>query len=420
MAVFFSTCIFQTGLSMTNRFAILFILLTVVIDAMGIGLIMPVMPDLIREVGGGALAEAAIWGGILSTSFAVMQFLFGPLLGRLSDAFGRRPVLLVSLVVMAADYLVMALAGTIWLLLAGRIVGGITAATHSTANAFMADISAPENKARNFGLIGAAFGAGFVLGPVLGGLLAEYGTRAPFYVAAALALGNAIFGALVLPETVSDRTRRAFRWRGTNPFSAFKGLANLPAIRPLSMVFFFYQMANVVYPAIWAYFCTERFGWSPGMIGVSLALYGLFSAAAQGMLVAPAIRRFGEGRTVIIGLTIEFATLLALSFLASGILALALIPVICLGAVGMPALQGQLSRATPDDSQGELQGVLSSITSVAMIVGPLLMTQIFAAFTRQGAPIYLPGAPFLLAAVMMLVSLLVFARSARPATKPAN
>ncbi len=420
MAVFFSTCIFQTGLSMTNRFAILFILLTVVIDAMGIGLIMPVMPDLIREIGGGALAEAAIWGGILSTSFAVMQFLFGPLLGRLSDAFGRRPVLLVSLTVMAADYLVMALAGTIWLLLAGRIVGGITAATHSTANAFMADISAPENKARNFGLIGAAFGAGFVLGPVLGGLLAEYSTRAPFYVAAALALGNAIFGALVLPETVSNRTRRAFRWRGTNPFSAFKGLANLPAIRPLSMVFFFYQMANVVYPAIWAYFCTERFGWSPGMIGVSLALYGLFSAAAQGMLVAPAIRRFGEGRTVIIGLTIEFATLLALSFLASGILALALIPVICLGAVGMPALQGQLSRATPDDSQGELQGVLSSITSVAMIVGPLLMTQIFAAFTRQGAPIYLPGAPFLLAAVMMLVSLLVFARSARPATKPAN
>ncbi|WP_323785692.1 TCR/Tet family MFS transporter [Thalassovita sp.] len=398
---------------MSSRLPVLFILTTIAIDAIGIGLIMPVMPDLIREVGGGDLSQAAIWGGILSTSFAVMQFLFGPLLGRLSDSFGRRPVLLVSLAIMAADYLVMALAGTIWLLLAGRIVGGITAATHSTAMAFMADISAPEDKARRFGLVGAAFGAGFVLGPVLGGLLAEYGTRAPFYLAAALALGNAVFGALILPETVTDKTRRAFRWTGANPFSALQNLVRLPSIQSLTAVYFFYQLANMVYPAIWAYFTIERFGWSPGMIGVSLMAYGAGLAVVQGALVAPTIRLLGNNRTVILGLLIELATLVVLTVITSGIWTLIMIPVISLGAVGLPALQGIISRTAPDDSQGELQGVLASITSVAMIIGPVVMTQIFAVFTTPGNLIYLPGAPFLLAAFLMLAALLVFARGPR-------
>lgn len=245
------------------RLPLVFIMITVVIDAMGIGLIMPVMPDLLTEVQGGSLANAAIWGGILSTSFAVMQFLFGPVIGGLSDRFGRRPVLLVSLVVMALDYVVMALAGSIWLLLAGRIVGGITAATHSTANAYIADISKPEDKAANFGLIGAAFGIGFVLGPVIGGLLAEYGTRAPFYAAAVLAALNAVFGYFVLKETVTDKIRRPFLWRRANPFGAFKALGQFPELKKLLFVFFIYQVAFGVYPAIWSYFGKARFGWGP-------------------------------------------------------------------------------------------------------------------------------------------------------------
>ncbi|MGR3527495.1 MAG: TCR/Tet family MFS transporter [Paracoccaceae bacterium] len=390
------------------RLPVLFILITVMIDAMGIGLILPVMPDLIRETTGGTLAQAAIWGGILSTAFAAMQFLFGPILGGLSDRFGRRPVLLVSILVMAADYVVMALAGSIWLLLAGRIVGGITAATHSTASAYMADISAPHEKARNFGLIGAAFGMGFVLGPVMGGLLAEWGTRAPFIAAALLALANAAFGWLVLRETVTDRIRRPFQWGRANPFGAIRAVSKLGGVGSLIWVYFLYHFATVVYPAIWAYFTAARFGWSPGLIGVSLAVYGLSLAVAQGTLVGPAIRLFGDARTVLLGLLIQIISLVILGFIASGNLLLMLIPVTAIGAIGLPALQGILSRAVADNAQGELQGVLTSLTSVAMVVAPLVMTQTFAQFTRADAGLYLPGAPFLLSAVIMTLAAVIY------------
>ncbi|MEO1362739.1 MAG: MFS transporter, partial [Pseudomonadota bacterium] len=281
--------------------SVLFILFTVMIDAMGIGLIVPVMPALILEVRGGDIGTAALWGGVLSTVFAAMQFLFGPLLGALSDRYGRRPVLLISLVVLVADYLVMAVAGTIWLLLAGRVVGGITAATQSTANAYMADISAPEDKAANFGLIGAAFGLGFVFGPVVGGLLAEYGTRAPFYAAAALAGLNAIFGYLVLKETVDDRIRRPFSWARANPLGVFRHLSRLPGLGPLLWVFFLYQVAFTVYPSVWAYYTAERFDWSPGMIGFSLFLFGISLAAVQGGLIRPILRVLGERGAVVYG-----------------------------------------------------------------------------------------------------------------------
>jgi DHA1 family tetracycline resistance protein-like MFS transporter len=390
------------------RLPVLFILMTVMIDAMGIGLILPVMPDLIRETTGGTLAQAAIWGGILSTVFAAMQFIFGPILGALSDRFGRRPVLLTSLLVMAADYVVMAIAGSIWLLLAGRIVGGITAATHATASAYMADISAPQDKARNFGLLGAAFGLGFVLGPVMGGLLAEWGTRAPFIAAACLAFANAAFGWLVLRETVTDDLRRPFEWRRANPFGAIRALSKLAGVMPLLWVWFLYHFATVVYPAIWAYFTAARFGWSPGLIGVSLAVYGLSLAMAQGLLVRPAIRRFGDAGTVRAGLAIQVLSLIVLGFIASGNLLLALIPITAIGAIGLPALQGILSRAVPDNAQGELQGVLTSLTAVAMVLAPLVMTQTFARFTRPEAALILPGAPFLLAAAIMAAALAIY------------
>ncbi|MCP5036057.1 MAG: TCR/Tet family MFS transporter, partial [Rhodobacteraceae bacterium] len=243
---------------MTRRLPVIFIFLTVVIDGMGIGVIMPVMPDLIRDVTGGNLANAAKWGGMLAASFAVMQFLFGPMLGNLSDRFGRRPVLLISLFVMSGGYLVMALAGSIWLLMAGRLVGGITSATQSTASAYMADISKPEEKAANFGLIGAGIGLGFVIGPLIGGLLGALGPRAPFYAAAALAMGNFILGALILPETVTDATRRTFSWGRANPFGAFRAIAHLPGLKRLLLLSFTYGVTFAVYPAVWSYFTQAR------------------------------------------------------------------------------------------------------------------------------------------------------------------
>lgn len=392
------------------RPAVFFILITMMIDAMGIGLIIPVMPDLFQEVGAGDLSKAALWGGILATAFAVMQFIFGPVIGGLSDRFGRRPVLLLSLVVMALDYLVMAIAGSIWLLLVGRMVGGITAATQATANAYMADISAPEDRAANFGLIGAAFGMGFVLGPLIGGLLAEFGTRAPFYAAAALAGLNAVFGYFVLKETLPQEKRRAFDWRRANPLGAFRHLGALPGLGPLLVVFFLYQVAFAVYPAIWSFFGKERFGWEPATIGLSLALFGIMMAIVQGGLIRPVMRLLGERGTVVYGHLFDIGAFLALAFVTSGTLALILTPLAALAAVITPALQGIMSKSVGPEAQGELQGALTSIGALAMILAPLAMTGTFAAFTHPEAAIYLPGAPFLLSAGLILVGLVVFLR----------
>ncbi len=393
------------------RLPVLFILVTVILDSMGIGLIMPVMPDLIREVQGGSLARAAIWGGILSTAFAVMQFLFGPLLGALSDRYGRRPVLLVSLAVMALDYVIMALAGSIWLLLAGRILGGITAATHSTASAYMADISAPEDKAANFGLIGAGFGIGFVLGPLVGGVLGELGTRAPFYAAAGLAALNFAFGAFVLHETVTDRIRRNFQWRRANPFGAIRQIAHLPGLTGLLVVYLIYSIAFYVYPSVWAYFALERYGWNPGMIGLSLGLYGVSTAIMQGFLTRPVLNWLGDRTTVIYSHLFDMLTFLILAFLTNGFFALMLIPISALGSVMNPALQAIMSRRASDDQQGELQGVLTSLSAFSMVLSPLVMTSVFAAFTVENAAVYLPGAPFLVSMVLMGIGLIIFIRS---------
>ena len=390
---------------------VLFILITVVIDAMGIGLILPVMPDLIQSVEGPGLASAALWGGLLATIFAAMQFLFGPMIGALSDAYGRRPVLLLALGVMALDYLLMALAHTIWLLILGRIVGGITAATQSTASAYMADISKPHEKAANFGLIGAAFGVGFVIGPMLGGALAVWGVRAPFYAAALLAALNLGFGWLILPETVTDRIRRPFTLARANPLGALRHIAALPGLAPLLAVSFIYTMAFFVYPAIWAYYGQARFGWGPGMIGLSLGFFGIGIAIVQGLLMKPILRVLGERNTVIAGLAVDVGVFIFLGFVTSGWLALALTPLTALGSVAGPALQGIMSRRAADNQQGELQGVLTGVNAIATIIGPLLMTQTFWLFTAASAPIYLPGAPFLLAAGLVVLAVAVFMRA---------
>ena len=390
------------------RLPIIFVLLSVMIDAMGVGLIIPVMPDLIQEITGGDLANAALWGGVLTTVYAVMQFLFGPVMGNLSDRFGRRPVLLITLFIMAADYVVMALAGSIWLLLLGRIVGGITAATQATATAYIADVSEPHKKAQNFGLVGAAFGLGFVIGPLLGGVLGDWGTRAPFWAAAILTGANAVLGFFVLKETVTDAIRRPFDCRRANPFGAFKSLKELPGIGRLFAVFFLYQVAFFVYPAIWAYFAQARFGWNAGMIGLSLGLFGIMMAIVQGGVIRIILRKLGERGTVIYGLVFDVFAFGALAFITSGTVALILTPLTALGAVITPAIQGMMSKKVGDTRQGELQGALTSVGAVAMIVSPLVMTYTFSEFTRNGAPVYLPGAPFLVAMALIVVALVVF------------
>ena len=390
------------------RLPLIFVIATTVIDSMGIGLILPVMPALLREVSNIPLADAALYGGVLVTAFAFMQFLFGPIIGSLSDRFGRRPIMLISLLVMALDYIVMALAGAFWVLLVGRMVGGITAATQSTAAAFMADISKPEEKAARFGMIGAAFGMGFVFGPLLGGLLAEFGTRAPFYAAAALAATNLIFGYFVMPETLKPENRRPLTLARANPLGAFKNVSATPQLRRLLWLFFLYQVAFMVYPAIWAFFTEERFGWSPRMIGFSLGAFGITMALVQGGLIRLILKWLGDRGTIIYGLVFNFFAFLVLAFVENGTLAILFIPLTALGAVVTPAVQGLMSRATSDNSQGELQGVLSSTAALATIISPLIMTQIFAAFAREDAAYYLPGAPFLVSMSLMIVCAIVF------------
>ena len=399
---------------MNKRLAVTFILFSVMLDSMGIGLIMPVMPDLIQEVEGQGLGAAAVWGGILATIFAAMQFIFGPTVGNLSDRYGRRPVLIISLVIMAFDYVLMALAHTIWLLIIGRIIGGITAATQATSAAYMADISKPDEKAANFGLIGAAFGVGFVLGPLFGGILAEYGTRAPFWAAAFLAAANAIFGYYVLPETVTDRIRRPFEWRRANPLGAFKNIGDLPGLKRLMLITFVYTIAFFVYPGVWAYFGAERFDWGPGMIGLSLGVFGIGIAIVQGLLIRPILRLIGERKAVILGLSIDVVAFVALAFVTNGWIALALTPLTALGSIAGPALQGIMSRTASDSQQGELQGTVTSINAVATIVAPMMVTQTFWYFTSGDDHLYLPGAPFLLSAVLTIGCIFVFIQTPRP------
>ncbi|WP_438976081.1 TCR/Tet family MFS transporter [Roseicyclus sp.] len=402
-----------------RRLPVLFILITVTIDAMGIGLILPVMPDLIREVRGASLADAALWGGMLSAVYAVMQFGFSPLIGNLSDRFGRRPILLISMGVLALDYVVMAVAGTIWLLFAGRIVAGIAAATHSTALAYMADITDSSKRAQNFGLISAGFGMGFIFGPVIGGLLGGLDPRAPFIAAACLAAANFAFGWFVLPESLPPERRRAFDWSRANPAGALKSMRKLPGVGALLAVMLAYQIANFTYPAVWAYYIQGAFGWDARMVGLSLAAYGVAIAVVQGGLIRAILPRLGEGRAVFWGLILNTGCLLAYGVATQGWMIWILIPISAVGAIVAPAMQGVMSRAAGERQQGELQGVLSSISALSMILSPLMMTQAFFWFTREAATLRLPGAPFLLGAVLMAGALAIYMGTRpRAATTP--
>ena len=394
-----------------SKLPIFVIFTTVVLDSMGIGIIIPVMPALFAEVTGTEkISDIAIWGGLLASTFALMQFIFGPILGALSDRYGRKPILLLALFVMAAYYLLMGFAQTLWLLFLGRLIGGITAATHATANAYMADISSPDEKAARFGMLGAGFGLGFVLGPLIGGLLGEWGPRAPFFAAAMLAAANGVLCYFVLEESLKTKNRREFMWYRANPIGAILDLRKFEGIYSLLLVFLLFTIGTSIYAAIWPFFTVERFSWSPGMIGISLTIYGVCFAIVQGVLVRPAIKIWGEKKTIIIGFCFEFSAMVTFAFLTDGKILIILIPLASLGVLAQPAIQAILSKSVGDDRQGAIQGVASSLNAIAMVITPITMTWILAVFSDKTAKYYFPGMPFLFSALMVLLCLFIISR----------
>ena len=394
-----------------SRSALIFILITVLINVIGLGIILPVLPQLIGEVTGAGIAGAAVYGGWLMFVYGLMQFLFAPVMGSLSDQYGRRPILLLSLLALGIDYLFMAVAPTIGLLFAGRLIAGIAGATVTTANAYIADVTPPEKRAQNFGLIGAAFGLGFVAGPVVGGILGEIGTRIPFYAAAGLAFANLLFGFIVLPETLSAENRRPFSWARANTFTALSRIRTFPLLAGLIGVIILYQLAHDANPAAWAYFTMLKFGWSEQQVGYSLGAVGLAIAIVQGGLIRVIIPRIGEVRAVCAGLISGAIGFAGFAFAPDGTLFYASILLFALIGLAMPALRSLMSNAVPDSAQGHLQGVITSVQSLTAILSPLLMTQLFFLFSRPDAAVQFPGAPFLAAALCLLAGLALFLRA---------
>lgn len=394
-----------------SKHALAFIFLTVLIDTIGFGIIMPVMPQLIVELTGKTVAQATFIGGWLLTSYAVMQFVCGPIMGNLSDRFGRRPVLLASLAAFAIDYALMGFAPTLAWLFLGRVLAGVAGAVYSPAWAYVADVSAPEKRAQSFGIMGAAFGVGFVIGPALGGLLGEFGPRAPFFAAAALGALNFVYGYFALPESLPADRRRKFEWKRANPLGTLMSLRRYPAVMAIAGAVFLWQLSHQVYPSAWSFFAEIRYGWSPGEIGASLAFVGMLMAFTQAVLTGRIVKHLGEQRAVIIGITSGAAGMLVLAFSDVGWLAYVAMTAGMLQFVAYPSMNAIMSKQVPPDSQGELQGGVASLMSLTTIIGPLLMTQILGRFSGAGAPIYFPGAVFLLAAILAVCALLIVLRA---------
>ncbi len=386
--------------------ALVFIFITLLIDVTGLGIIIPVLPNLIQELTGGTLSEASIYGGWMLFAYAFMQFICAPILGGLSDRYGRRPVLLASLFGFGVDYVFLALAPTLAWLFLGRIIAGIMGASFTTASAYIADVSTPETRAQNFGIIGAAFGLGFIIGPMLGGFLESYGSRVPFIVSAGLSFLNCIYGFFILPESLKPENRRKFEWSRANAINSLLNLKRYPVILGLvASLVMVYISAHAV-QSNWVYYTMEKFKWTPKMVGISLAVVGLVFAIVQGGLIRIIIPKLGKERSVYVGLAFNALGFVLFALATQGWMMFAFTVVYCLGGVAGPALQGIISTQVPANEQGELQGALTSLMSVTSIVGPPLMTNTFAYFTDSNAPIYLPGAPMLLGAVLTITATL--------------
>jgi MFS transporter, DHA1 family, tetracycline resistance protein len=390
-----------------RKAAMSFIFITLLIDVTGLGLIIPVLPKLIEQLTGGTISQASQWGGWLTFAYAIMQFVCAPIIGNLSDKYGRRPVLLLSLLGFGIDYLFLAFAPTIWWLFLGRIIAGITGASFTTASAYIADVSTHENRAQNFGLLGAAFGLGFIIGPSMGGLLAHYGIRVPFLVAAGFSLLNAAYGYFVLPESLSKENRRGFDWKRANPLGSLLHLKKYPSVVGLIWSMVLVYIAAHALQSTWTFVNLERFNWSEQMLGLSLGVVGIMTMIVQGGLIRYINPKLGNEKSVYIGLAIYSLGMLAFAFADKSWMMFVFMVPYCLGGIAGPALQAILAGHMPPSEQGELQGALTSMISATSIIGPLVMTNLFAYFTKPGAPIHFSGAPFLLGSILLMGSAIV-------------
>ncbi len=397
-----------------------FVLGTIFVYAIGFGIIMPVLPDLVVELGDVSLPEATSIGGWLILTYALFQFTFGPLVGSISDRFGRRPVLLLSLAGFSIDYAVMGLAPTLAWLFLGRALAGTFGAAFSTAYATMADITDEENRARGFGLIGAAFGTGFIVGPAIGGLIGEFGTRLPFFVAAGLGAANLIYGYFAFPETLAHENRRPFSLVRANPLGALLKLRMMPGVLPVALVYLFWMSAQNIYPSTWAYFTQIRFDWTSGMVGISLAWTGALMAVVQAFAVGPMVKRYGERRNAIIGIAISACAYILYAISPYGWAVFVIMAVTALAALAGPAISSMMSRRVPAHMQGELQGFIASLTALSAIIAPLTFNPTLAHFSSDDASVYFPGAAFAIAAAMALTAMVILLFTRRTKPKPAD
>lgn len=386
--------------------AIGFIFITMLIDIIGIGIIIPVIPKLLQELNHSDISEAAQLGGWLAFAYAFTQFLCAPLMGSLSDKYGRRPILLISLLAFAIDYLVLALAPNVPWLFVGRIIAGITGASISTAMAYISDVSTPENKAKNFGLVGAAFGIGFIIGPVIGGLLGQYGSRVPFYAAAVLCFVNFIYGYFVLPESLKPEKRRIFEWKAANPIGALSRLKKFPNIIGLVTAMFFMYFASHAVNGNWSFYTMYRYHWDERMVGISLGVVGLLVAIVQGGLVRYINPKIGNGKSILIGFFLNAIGQFLIAVATQEWMIFVFLIPYCMGGLAGPAIQSEITNHVPSNEQGQIQGTLASLNSATATFGPLVMTSIFYYFTHDDAPFKFPGAPFILAAFLMFAALI--------------
>ena len=388
--------------------AFLFVVVAVALNMLSFGLIMPIMPALLAELTDQPIEIAIKSNGWLAVVFAVANFLAMPLLGGLSDKYGRRPILLISIAMLGVDMVILGLAPTLGILFLGRALAGVFSGTVSVANAYVADVTAPEERGRAFGILGAAFGFGFILGPVFGGLLGEIHTRLPFFVAAGIAGLNFLYGLFVLPESLARENRREFSLARANPFGAVKHFSKLPRVAWFIVTIGVFQIAHSVYPTTWNYHGASRYGWSELEIGLSLGAVGLGSALSQAVLYGWLIKRLGAMRAAMLGLGVHVIAMTGFAFANHPWMAFAMIAVSAVGGVVMPAINTITANLTPMNAQGEMQGAQSSIMAFTLIFSPVLMTQAFSAYTAPGAPVYFAGAAFVLAALIAALSMIPF------------
>ncbi len=396
-----------------KRHALTFVTITVFLDTVGFGLIMPVLPEFLMELTGLDLSRTSQIAGYLVVFYAALQFLFSPTIGNLSDRFGRRPVLLISLSMYAINYMIAGMATVLWVLFIGRILTGIASATYATANALIADVSPPEERAQNFGLLGMAFGLGFIFGPSLGGFLGEIDTRLPFFAAAGLAALNTLYGFFTLKETLPGEQRRKFEWKRANPIGGLLQIGKYPILLGLIAVMFIYNIGHHVYPSNWNFYTIEKFNWTPWDVGLSMGLVGVLMAFVQGYLIRVVIPRWGSPRTAFVGFVACAAAYLGIAFAPNPFSVYLWCFVSALAGFVGPSVAGIMSNQVPQNEQGELQGINASVGSLAAIIGPLLMTQSFSYFTGPDAPFYFPGIAFTIAGALAILSVVIFAINVR-------